>query len=479
MKIEKITSVDERKNRAILIPSVDALAQFGFTPDETIYLQRKISVKTPLASIHRNSHMVFVRLTDIEKTNDADIEKLRNDGHAICKKIEDEKWNQVEVTDLCNNPNFTLALIEGMLWGSYRFDKYKTPGDEPTVTLAQITTSSEVVSQAMLDELLAVNESVALARNLINEIPAQQTAQQLADEAKATATQYGFNCSILNKQEIEILGMGGLLAVNQGSVNPPTFTIMEWHPANAVNAQPIVLVGKGIVYDTGGINLKTMPGSLDDMKCDMSGAAAVIGTMAAISRNHLPVHVIGLIPATDNRPGFNAYVPGDVIRMHSGATVEVMNTDAEGRLILADALSFAKQYNPLLVIDLATLTGSAMMAIGSFGTVCMGTADDHIFDTLEKTGLQTGERLTRFPFWDEYDELLKSEVADMKNIGGREAGAITAGKFLARFTDYPWIHLDIAGPAFLSKPHGYRSVGGTGVGVRLLYGYLKGMINPQ
>jgi leucyl aminopeptidase len=248
---------------------------------------------------------------------------------------------------------------------------------------------------------------------------------------------------------------------------------LEYKPQNCINTKPYIIVGKGVVYDTGGINLKTMPGGLDDMKCDMSGAAAVIGTFLAVASNQLPIHLIGLIPATDNRPGFNAYVPGDVIQMHSGATVEVMNTDAEGRLILADALSYAQQLNPELVIDLATLTGSAMVAIGSYGSVAMGTADSIINQQLTETGELTGERLTWFPFWEEYDELLKSEVADMKNIGGREAGAITAGKFLARFTNYPWIHLDIAGTAFLNKPYGYRAVGATGVGVRLLYRYFK------
>ena len=222
-----------------------------------------------------------------------------------------------------------------------------------------------------------------------------------------------------------------------------------------------------------------MSGSLDDMKCDMSGAAAVIGTFAAVSSNKLPIHLIGLIPATDNRPGFNAYVPGDVITMHSGATVEVMNTDAEGRLILADALSYAKQYDPQLVIDLATLTGSAMMTLGAYGTAGMGTANETILTNLANAGMMTGERIAWLPFWDEYDELIESEVADMKNTGGREAGSITAGKFLARYIDYPWIHLDIAGTAFLNKPIGYRTSGGTGVGVRMLYSYLKQQCTMQ
>ncbi len=211
------------------------------------------------------------------------------------------------------------------------------------------------------------------------------------------------------------------------------------------------------------------------MKCDMGGAAAVIGTMMALSKNNLPVHVIGLIPATDNRPGENAFVPGDILTMHNGMTVEVLNTDAEGRLILADALSYANKYEPELVIDLATLTGAAAVAIGEYGTVCMGTADDITFDQLERAGFATHERVVKFPFWSDYDELIKSDVADIKNIGSREGGAITAGKFLSNFVEYPWIHMDIAGPAFLLKESSYRGKGGTGVGVRVLYQFFKSL----
>jgi leucyl aminopeptidase len=195
--------------------------------------------------------------------------------------------------------------------------------------------------------------------------------------------------------------------------------------------------------------------------------------MYAISKAKLPVHVIGLIPATDNRPDGNAYTPGDVVTMFDGSTVEVLNTDAEGRMILADALSYAKKYNPELVIDIATLTGSASRAIGSQAMVGMKVKSDKEFSSLCKSADKVHERIVEFPMWDEYADMLKSEIADRKNIGGVEAGAITAGKFLEHFTDYPYIHLDIAGPAFLSKSNAYRTVGGTGVGVRLFYEFIK------
>ena len=267
--------------------------------------------------------------------------------------------------------------------------------------------------------------------------------------------------------------MGGLLAVNKGSIDEPTFTIMEYKPKNATNKQPIILVGKGIVYDTGGLSLKPTANSMDLMKTDMGGAGTVIGAMQAISANKLDKYVIALVPATDNRPSGNAYAPGDVITMHDGTTVEVLNTDAEGRLVLADALSFAKKYNPELVIDLATLTGAAAAAIGHYGIVSMhdGSENEHL--ELKNAGDTTHERLAEMPFWSDYDELIKSDVADIKNLGGPAGGAITAGKFLAHFVDFPWIHLDIAGPTFIKAKYGYRGKGATGMGVRLLYQFIK------
>jgi leucyl aminopeptidase len=248
---------------------------------------------------------------------------------------------------------------------------------------------------------------------------------------------------------------------------------MEYKPEGAVNSKPIVFVGKGVVYDTGGLSLKPTS-SMDTMKCDMSGAAAVASAIYAIALAKLPVYVVALVPATDNRPDGNAYVPGDIITMMDGTTVEVLNTDAEGRLILADALTYAKKYDPLLVIDIATLTGAAEAALGRIGIAGMHNKAESYFPQLVKSSFSVCERIAEFPFWDDYEELLKSEIADLKNIGGKFAGAITAGKFLQHFTDYPWIHLDIAGPAFIDKRDSYRTVGGTGVGVRLLFDFVKG-----
>ena len=398
-------------------------------------------------------------------------ETIRRRAARVAAKLQEEQIYKVSLADLSGEPQLLMALAEGLALASYSFLKYKTDKkDRPELEIAIV---SDKISQAEITTLKNLLKAVFLTRDLVNEPVGYLSAEKLGELILETAQDYGFSTQVFNKKKIESLKMGGLLAVNKGSIDPPTFSVLEWKPAKTVNSKPIVLVGKGVVFDTGGINLKTPPGSLDTMKCDMSGAAAVIGTMAALAANKVPLHVLGLIPATDNRPGGNALVPGDIITMHSGATVEVINTDAEGRLILADALSFAKRYEPELVIDLATLTGNAVVAIGTHGSVGMGTASPDIQQKLSEAGDKVCERLAWFPFWKDYDDAIKSEIADMKNLGGREGGAITAGKFLAKFVDAPWVHLDIAGPAFLEKKENYRGLGGTGVGVRLLYRFLE------
>ena len=284
----------------------------------------------------------------------------------------------------------------------------------------------------------------------------------------------GIKVEVFNQSKIESLKMGGLLAVNKGSLDPATFTIMEWKPKNVGNKKPYVLVGKGVVYDTGGLSLKPTPNSMDIMKCDMGGAAAMIGAIYAIAKAKLPIHIVALIPATDNRPGGNAYAPGDVVKMYDGTNVEVLNTDAEGRMIMADALAYAKKYDPELVIDAATLTGAAVRAIGTHASIVMGNASKKEINALVKAGENVHERLVEFPFWDDYGKEIKSTIADIKNLGhGAGGGMIHAGKFLEHFTDYPYIHIDIAGPAWLDKNEAYRSKGGTGTGVRTLFNFFN------
>ncbi len=369
------------------------------------------------------------------------------------------------------------ALVMGFQLGLYKFDRYTTgPESEPDPERLVLQVSKDdkaVRSGAERGKVIA--DCVATARDLVNTSPDEKVAPKFAATIEQLGRKHGFEAVTWDKDMIEEEGMGGLLAVNRGSVDPPTFSVLEWRPDNVANKKAIVLVGKGVVFDTGGLSLKPTKNSMDHMKADMSGAAAVVGAFEALARLKVPLYVVGLIPATDNRPGQTAYVPGDVIKMHSGKTVEVLNTDAEGRMLLADALSYATTYRPELVIDVATLTGSAVVALGDHvGAVMTNEGDgaDARLQRMVESGERSGDRVHPMPMFDDYAEQLKSTVADMKNVGGRTGGAITAGKFLEHFVDYPWIHLDIAGPAFKAKKHGYRGVGGTGFGVHLLVDFL-------
>ena len=392
-------------------------------------------------------------------------EKMRLAGNALAGKVNGLGLDRVKL----EGP-FQAEVSEGAVLGNYQFLKFFSDAHKRRNSLVQILVEDENAED--IQRIKNSTLGTLLARDLVNRPVIDLTATKLAEEAKAAGKRHGFSVEVLEKKQIESLKMGGLLGVNYGSVEPPTFTIMEYQGEGASNKKPIVLVGKGVVYDTGGLSLKPS-NFMDTMKSDMGGAAAVIGTISAIAEAKLPIHVIGLVPATDNRPGKNAVTPGDVITISDGTTVEVLNTDAEGRLILSDALVYAKRYHPELVIDLATLTGAAARAIGRYAIVGMGNAPKENMQALQTSGFKTRERVVEFPFWDEYKDLLKSPIADLKNIGGPEAGAITAGKFLEHFTDYPYIHLDIAGPAHLSKRVGYQVEGGTGIGVRLLYDFLS------
>ncbi|MGQ1946331.1 leucyl aminopeptidase family protein [Geofilum sp. OHC36d9] len=471
--IDKISDVSDDKSLVFLVNDLTQLKSSDLSEAEVVYIRRKESAdkKNGRFFINRLNRLVAVLMPDQSLSLNDRIEWLRREGAAFWNKLKEEGLKQVQVVNLTGLPQSGLALAEGLVLGAYSFEKYKTTTKE--TLFPEVGLLDEAILPSQIEELIRVCEAVYLTRDLVNEPVGTLNAVKLGSEVMSLANQYGFKAEVFNKAKIEAMKMGGLMAVNQGSIDPPTFSVLEWHPDNAVNTEPYVLVGKGVVFDTGGINLKTPPGSLDTMKCDMGGAAAVIGAFVAIAANKLPVHVVGLIPATDNRPGGNAIVPGDVIKMHNGTTVEVMNTDAEGRLILGDALSFSANYKPRLVIDLATLTGNAAIALGEHGTVGMGTADDITMRKLADVGNEVCERVVWFPFWSDFDDLIKSEVADIKNIGGREGGAITAGKFLSHFVDAPWLHLDIAGPAFVLNKANYRGIGGTGVGVRLLYHFLK------
>jgi len=470
--LKKVIDITPENSLIFLTGNISLLNDFGIKEDELKYINLKLEKKQKMIHLNRYTQQIYVVIS--ENSGYDEDEKIRLEGNKIFKSLKVEEISTVSVIDICGEKSKIISLLEGLVLSAYTFNHYKN-SEDPEYNLTNINVSSPSVTGCELNELNNLLEAVYLTKNLINQPVDKLNATQLGEFVLEQAESSGYKAEVFNKNKIEALKFGGLLAVNKGSIDPPTFSIMEWKPDNAINSKPYVLVGKGVVFDTGGINLKTPPGSLDTMKCDMGGAASVIGTIIALSRNNIPVHVIGLVPATDNRPGQNAYVPGDILTMHNGVTVEVLNTDAEGRLILADALSYANKYNPELIIDLATLTGSAVMAIGEYGTVCMGTADEKVFKKLENSGYATHERIVQFPFWSDYDELIKSDIADIKNMGGKEAGSITAGKFLSHFVEHPWIHLDIAGPSFHLKESSYRGKGASGVGVRLLYHYFKSL----
>lgn len=466
--IIKTTTNKNFKAIVYLLDDIEQMEKIKLKPEEIEYIKRcHEDSKDKIVHINRfKEHLYFIFLNEDEEY--LRLEACRKSGAVLSKNLNEHHFEEVLIIDIKKHDKELLATAEGMALANYQFNKYKTePKDN---SLKTIYLKKNSVSFSQIEEMNIGIEATLWARDLVNEPVNHLNAENLADVISKKIRNIGGHAEVLNKNKIEALKMGGLLAVNAGSVDEPTFTILEWNPNNKINERPVVLVGKGIVFDTGGYNLKTST-YMNNMKDDMSGAATVSAVVYGVAKAKLPVHVIALVPATDNRINGNAHVSGDVITMFDGTTVEVLNTDAEGRLILADALAYAKKFNPMAVFDFATLTGAASYAIGPVATVVMEKDADEIYNHLEKYGFEVYERLVKFPLWSEYGELIKSDVADLKNIGGNYAGSITAGKFLEHFTDYPWVHFDIAGPAFLEKAQSYRGEGATGIHVRLLMKY--------
>jgi leucyl aminopeptidase len=315
----------------------------------------------------------------------------------------------------------------------------------------------------------AIAAGHALARNLQMQPGNVCTPSYLAARARALAEAHGFRVTVLERPALEAEGMGALLAVARGSAEEPRFIALEYRGAG--DAAPVALIGKGVTFDSGGISIKPAQ-NMEDMKFDMSGAAAVLGTFEVLGRLKPRINVVGLIPATENLPSGTALKPGDVIKSHLGKSIEVVNTDAEGRLILCDALSYVRRFKPAAVLDAATLTGAVVVALGAHATGVMGT-DEALLGEVQAAGERSGERCWPLPLWDEYRDLLKSEIADVKNSGGRGAGTIAGGWFLREFVEgFPWVHLDIAGTAYTDGEAPTHGKGPTGVGVRLFTEFL-------
>jgi len=449
----------------------EKISESGFLANEQAFIEQKLKVEYTVIPFHFKQNESWL----LVKPKETSAEKYRRLGADLAKTANTHQYPEINVDGSGLSIDEILAFSEGFELAGYRFVKYFSPENLPKKKFSteQVNVFHQQLTANHIQELNHIIKAVFWARNQVNEPVNHLNAERFSYEVSKLGQEAGFAVEILDKLKIESLRMGGLLSVNKGSIDPPTFTICQYKPANAKNKKPYVLVGKGITFDTGGLSLKPTPSSMDYMKSDMAGAAAVAASIYAIALNQLPVWIIGLLPATDNRPDGNAFAPGDIIKMYNGLHVEVMNTDAEGRLILADGLSYGDKFEPELICTVATLTGSASMAVGQYATVFMGNAPQETFNQIIVAGDKVNERLVQFPFWDEYGESLKTNTADLKNLGAREGGAISAGKFLEHFTKSPYIHFDIAGPAFINADTHYTPKGATGIGVRLFTQFFK------
>jgi leucyl aminopeptidase len=368
------------------------------------------------------------------------------------------------------------VAVEGMAQGSWQFDELKTKGNNNNDKKPPVAAITVVVDAAERQDAAAglqigqaMAEGQSLARRLQFLPPNRCTPSFLAETAQELGTRHGFTVTVLDRAQITQEGMGALLAVAQGSETEPRFVTIAY--TGAGDAQPVVLVGKGITFDTGGISIKPAQ-AMEDMKYDMSGAAAVLGAMEIVGRLKPKLNVVGVIPASDNMPSGRAVRPADVVKSHFGKFIEIVNTDAEGRLILADALSYVRRFKPACVLDAATLTGAALFVTGHVATPVMGN-DEALIEEVRKAGDRAGDRCWPLPMYDEFRELNKSDIADVKNSGGRPAGTITAGWFLREFVDgYPWVHLDVAGTAYTESDSPPLAKGPAGVPTRLFAEFL-------
>ncbi len=472
-EIQRISQISPDQSVVCIIGNDTIPERLNLGKSEKEYAQRQLRTREEYIFINSYKKCTYIiRLKDGLSQHKVR-EELRKNSYNLRTLIKGNNHSELVITSEGAYQGAVEDFAEGLLLSFYSFDKYKTKtGDDVKQQYPGKLLLHGNIADTDIRWLVELTDAVYFTRNLINEPVNHLNAPALAREIKRIGDSAGFSVEVLTKGKIEALKMGGLLAVNKGSIDPPVFCILEWHPAGCLNKNPIVLVGKGIVYDTGGLNIKTGD-FMAGMNGDMAGAATVTGVLHTVARTGIPLHIIGLIPSTDNRPGGNAYTQGDIITMHNKLTVEIGNTDAEGRLILADAISYASKYSPELIIDIATLTGSAAMTFGNQAIAVMTNADRKYIKLLEECGNEVYERIAELPFWDEYGELLKSDIADLKNIGGREAGAIIAGKFLERFAEFPLIHLDIAGTEMLKKDDYYRLKNGPASGLRLLSTFLR------
>ena len=420
-----------------------------------------------------------VLLTGLGKKEEIDLEKWRGAASKAGQYIRNAGMKQFvfpikKFNDL-SEEKLTESFVVGLLLGVYQFNEFKTLEREKIKEIEELVLLGEKDEEVKLigDGLRTgeiISEAVCMARDLVNGPSNQVTPTVLAEKATEIAKDHGMEIQVLEVSQAEAMGMGAFVAVAKGSQEPGKFIVLEYNKGKGLDT--IALVGKGITFDSGGISIKPSE-NMDRMKDDMSGAAAVLSTMKAASKLRLPLHLVGIMPATENLPSGKAYKPGDILRTLSGQTVEVISTDAEGRLILSDALTYSLRYQPKAIIDLATLTGACVIALGDYVIGLFGN-DESLLSRIEASSIGTGEKVWRLPLWDEYFDYLKSDAADFRNVGTRAAGAIIGAIFLSKFVEkVPWVHLDIAGPASIEKERPYIPRGGTGAGIRLLIQTLR------
>ncbi len=363
------------------------------------------------------------------------------------------------------------TFVEGIFLGNYKFDKYKSDKKNPVKLNIVMHSANPKLMKHAIGKAAKLMYAVYFARDLVNEPAITLTPSELAARTKEELSAVGVKVSVFNEKELQKRKMNAILAVGGASSNPPRLITIKYKPKKKAKGK-IALVGKGVTYDTGGLSIKPTEGMLE-MKADMAGSATVIGIIKAAAELQLPVELIGIIPAVENAISGNAYKPGDIVSTASGKTIEVKNTDAEGRIVLADALEYASSFKPDEIIDFATLTGAIAVALGLF-TAGFFTKNNSIAEKLKLSSKKTYEHIWQMPFWDEYKKLLESKIADISNLGPRWGGAITAAKFLEHFVDEnrPWVHIDLAGPAIQHEFTNYTKDSNTGFGIRLITDYL-------
>jgi len=480
----KLSRID---NLFVLLAETDKTRQLNLTGDLQKQVARAIE-ETDFEGRSEESVSLAgkepkrITLLGMGKQDKITLRSLRAALYAIAKLARKNRQQSIAVIFPYSIPGLsarqlTRTLADLLGNADYKYDAYLKPKaeDKPLSIKCTLIPAGELDGKSakkIAGEATTISEAVRTVRDLGNGPGNLVTPTRIGERAAEVAKEAGFKCTIYDRKQIEKMKMGGLLAVNRGSGEEPRFIVLEYSPKNA--KKTICLVGKGITFDSGGISIKPAE-RMEEMKFDMCGAAAVIGSMQAAASLELPYRIVGLIPSTDNLPSGTAYKPGDIITMMSGKTVEIVNTDAEGRMILADALHYSATFKPDHLIDFATLTGACVVALGGEASGLFSN-DTELARKLIESGERVGERLWRLPEWDDYKEHIRSEWADMKNSGGRWAGATTAALFLKEFVDCPsWAHIDIAGTAWTEHETSRDPKGATGVGVRLIVDFLESL----